>query len=249
MCMRGHIVEISTDCFERFIQKVSSRAKIDADDEAAVRALPFKHRSIAASQYIVREGQPPKFCALVCEGYAYRQKLTIDGDRQIVMLIVPGDLIDLQNLFLSESDHDVQALTTMTIAEVPIETIAKLASERPAIARALWTDSLIEASIAREWLLNVGRRNAKTRIAHLLCEFRDRLWAIGEGEESGYELPMTQEQIGDALGLTPVHVNRMLQGLERDGLINRHQRRLRVENWTALKAAGQFDPRYLHLNN
>lgn len=225
------------------------RAPVLADDEAAVRSLPFKLRTVAASQYIVREGQVPKRCGLICEGFAYRQKLTVDGNRQIAMVLVPGDLIDLQNLFLTESDHDIQALTAVTLAELPIEALTQIVRDHPGISRALWTDSLVESSIAREWLLNVGRRNARTRIAHLLCEFQTRLSAIGEGEQDGYELPMTQEQLGDALGLTPVHVNRMLQGLERDGLINRHQRRVKVEDWNRLKAAGQFNPRYLHLDN
>ena len=242
-------MDISTDCFDRMLHKLRRCGALDSADEAAVRALPFKMRQIAASQYIVREGQLPKRCGVICEGYAYRQKLTVDGDRQIVMVLVPGDLLDLQNLFLTESDHDIQALTVTSIAEVPIGAIADLVAARPGVGRALWADSLVEASITREWLLNVGRRNARTRIAHLLCEFRQRLQTIGEGEESGYELPMTQEQMGDALGLTPVHVNRMLQGLERDGLINRRQRRVTVEDWEALKLAAQFNPRYLHLHN
>ena len=237
------------ECLDRSIYKLRSRATLDDGDAVALRALPFKMRTLAASQYFIREGQRPQRSGIICDGYAYRQKLTVEGDRQIVMVLMPGDFVDLQNLFLSESDHDIQALTNLTVAEVPIEAVAELIGRRPAVARALWTDSLVEASIAREWQLNTGRRNARTRIAHLLCEFQQRLRLIGVGEDGSYELPMTQEQLGDALGLTPVHVNRMLQRLERDGLISRHKRRVMVEDWARLGSAGQFNPRYLPMND
>ncbi|TPG15709.1 Crp/Fnr family transcriptional regulator [Sphingomonas oligophenolica] len=234
---------------DRFFQKLRSREALIAADVDAIRALPFKLRTLTPSQYMVREGQLPQRFGIICDGFAYRQKLTIEGDRQIAMILVPGDMLDLPNLFLRESDHDIQALTALTMAEVPLEAVRELVLARPMIARALWTDSLVEGSITREWLLNVGRRNARTRIAHLLCEFQLRLESIGQGEAEGYELPMTQEQLGDALGLTPVHVNRMLQSLEREGLIHRRQRRIKVQDWPKLRLAGQFNQRYLHLTN
>ena len=237
------------DCFDRFVLKLRRFAPVTDADEAALRALPLKMRELSATQYLVREGQLPTRCGIIAHGFAYRQKLTIEGDRQITMVLVPGDLLDLQNLFLRESDHDIQALTPLTFAEIPIEAIREAIDLRPALTQALWTDSLVEAAVTREWLLNVGRRNAKTRLAHLLCEFQLRLESVGEGEESSYELPMTQEQLGDALGLTPVHVNRMLQALERDSLISRRHRRIRVIDWPRLRIAGQFNARYLHQHN
>lgn len=235
---------------DRLFERLSKRSILTADDYATLQAVPVKRRTLAASQYLVREGQLPERCGVICTGFAYRQKLTVEGNRQITMLLVPGDILDLQNLYLHESDHDIQALTRMTIAEVSIDLVRAMVKRSPSIARALWADSLVECSIAREWLLNIGRRNARTRIAHLLCEFQIRVAAVdGDDDDVGYELPMTQEQLGDALGLTPVHVNRMLQSLERDGLIHRRQRRLTVPDWDALRAAAQFNPRYLHMSN
>ena len=121
-----------------------------------------------------------------------------------------------------------------------------MVQERPAINEALWRDSLIDASIFREWVLNVGRRDAKARIAHMLCEFASRRQAAGLGSPERFELPMTQEQIGDATGLTPVHVNRMLHALAADGVIVRDQREVEITDWPKMRRIADFDPAYLH---
>lgn len=227
--------------------KLRTRAIPDPGDGQALAALGWKQRSVPAASYIVREGQPPLRCGFIIEGYAYRQKMTVNGEREILSILVPGDLIDLQNLYLRISDHDVVALTAMSLAEVPLSDLRELAMARPTIAAAMWTDTLVEASIYREWLLNIGRRSAKTRLAHLLCEFHTRLRIIGRCGEMEVELPMTQEQLGDAMGLTPVHVNRVLKALELDGLISRDRRRVKVIDWSRMRAAADFNDRYLHL--
>ena len=230
----------------QFARKCAARAPADAGDAEALASLDWKQRSVPASSYLVREGQPPVRCAFIIDGYAYRQKLTVNGEREIVSVLIPGDLIDLQNLYLRVSDHDVVALTAVTLAEVPIGDLRDLAKRRPAIAAAMWTDALVEASIYREWLLNIGRRPAKTRMAHLLCELHARLRVIGRCGVMEYELPMTQEQLGDAMGLTPVHVNRVLKALEGDGLISRRKRQIHVADWPRMRAAADFNERYLH---
>ena len=236
--------QFATQVSHRFAHRISRQD----GDIAAIDALGWQGRRVPASAYLVREGQRPKSCAAIIDGFAYRQKLAINGEREIVSILVPGDLIDLQNLHLDESDHDVVALTAMVISEVPLAELRALARARPAIAEAMWTDTLVEASIYREWLLNIGRRPAKVRLAHLLCEFHARLRAIGRCSEMEYELPMTQEQLGDAMGLTPVHVNRVLKMLERDGLIGRDKRRIKVIDWEQLRTAADFNDRYLHLD-
>ncbi|HXH14834.1 MAG TPA: Crp/Fnr family transcriptional regulator [Sphingomonas sp.] len=232
---------------EQVIRKFESRMDLRADDRAQIAALPFKVRTIDASTYMLREGQRPTRCAFIVEGLAYRQKLTPNGEREIVSILMPGEFVDLQNLFLDESDHDIQALTRLTLAEVPIPALRLFVEACPAAAQALWVDALVEASIHREWLLNIGRRNARTRLAHLLCEFSVRFKTSTLGNEMAYELPMTQEQLGDALGLTPVHVNRVLKSLELDGLIARKKRKVSVTDWPRLRDAAEFNERYLHL--
>ena len=228
------------------IAKLATRAELDDDDRAAIRSLACVARTVPAQNYLIREGDTPTHCAFLVSGFACRHKLTFDGARQIVGILVPGDFTDLQQLFLIESDHNVQTLTRVEAAEVAVADLKALALERPAIGHALWIDTLVEGSIMREALLNIGRRDGTTRVAHLLCEFETRLAAAGLAD-SGFELPMTQEQIGDATGLTSVHVNRTLKQLDQEGLIRRERRLLRIIDWRKLQTRADFDPRYLHL--
>lgn len=221
---------------------------LDDQDKAAVLGLPHKVRKLGAQQYIVRDGEKPIHSCLLLAGFAYRHKVTGQGGRQIMSIHMKGDVVDLQNSLLRRSDHNVQALTNIEVAFIPVEAVQELAVSRPMVGRAMWYETLVDASIFREWTLNVGRRDARTRTAHLLCEFAMRLEMAGLGEQSEYELPMTQDQLADALGLTPVHVNRTLKGLERDGSIERTKRSVRIGNWKNLANVGDFDSSYLHLD-
>jgi CRP-like cAMP-binding protein len=227
--------------------KLSSRVPLDDVDLAALQALPHQLRDLRPSAYIVREGEVPTSCAVLCRGFAYRQKLVEDGARQILAIQLPGDLLDLQHLYLDCADHSVQALTEVTVAVIPSEAMRAIAEARPAVAHALAVDMQVEASIGREWLLNLGRRDARSRIAHLLCEVAVRLEGLDLVPTYGYELPMTQEQLGDATGLTPVHVNRMLRALEEEGLIVRTKRAISFPDWSTLRGVAGFNPNYLHL--
>jgi CRP-like cAMP-binding protein len=209
--------------------------------------LPYTLRTLEASTYTVREADAPEHCAVLVSGFAYRQKLTGDGSRQIVALHLPGDALDFQNLFLDVSDHSLQMLTRAEVAFIVMTDLQVLARQRPAVGHAILVKILVEASIFREWVLNVGRRDSKMRLAHLLCELGVRLEAEGLAEDYGYELPMTQEQLADALGLTPVHVNRTLKALEAEGLIVRSKRSVTFPDWKRLRLVGDFNHRYLHL--
>jgi CRP-like cAMP-binding protein len=200
-----------------------------------------------AGSYLIREGDLPSHCTILVSGYAYRQKMTGQGSRQIVAVCIPGDAVDLQNLFLDVSDHSVQLLTDATVVDVPREALQELALSRPAIGTAILELTLIEASILREWVVNVGRRDARGRVAHVLCEFAVRLESRGLIDENGFELPMSQEQLADATGLTSVHVNRVLKWLESQGLISRNRRHTRFDDWRALQDVGDFSRRYLHI--
>lgn len=231
----------------RMIRKLELRAILSDSDREALLALPRRSRTLEASTYIIREGDPPTHCAVLLTGFAYRQKISGDGGRQIIGVHVPGDMLDLQNLFLNVSDHNVQTLTRAEVAFIPRADLQKLVSERPGIAHAVFIDTLVEASIFREWLLNIGRRDSRTRLAHLLCEFALRLDAVGLADEYGYEMPMTQEQLGDATGLTPVHVNRTLKLLDAEGLVVRHKRRVSFPDWQRMRAVADFSDRYMHL--
>lgn len=232
----------------RMLRKLNNQRALTDDDRAAISNLPVTLREVQPPGYIVRDGDTPSRCAFLVEGFTFRQKITRDGSRQIVSVQVPGDFIDLQHLLLRQADHNVQALSVAVIAEVPIPALADVMRNHFNIAEALWIDALIEASIFREWMVNVGRRDARTRLAHLLCEFSVRLHAVGLAEDGAYEIPMTQEQLSDALGLTPVHINRVMRALENDGLIVRNKRRVTVNNWEKLRRAADFGAHYLHLD-
>lgn len=232
---------------ERMLRKLELRVRLSQGDRQALLALPYTSRTLEPSTYILREGDLPVHCAVLLDGFAYRQKISGDGGRQILGIHVPGDMLDLQNLFLDVADHNVQTLTRSEVAFVSKAALQKLVQARPGLAHALFVDTLVDASIFREWLLNVGRRDSRTRLAHLLCEFALRLEAVGLAEENDYELPMTQEQLADATGLTPVHVNRMLKSLDAAGLVEREKRRVRIPDWHRMREAADFSERYLHL--
>lgn len=233
-----------------FAARMSERARLPDDDQLAVAAMPHVLRRINANAYMLREGEPPRAaCTLLMSGMAFRHKLTVEGSRQIVSIHVPGELLDLQHLFLNVADHSVQALTETMVAEIDRNALQNIILERPCVGRALWVDGLIEASIFREWVLNVGRRDARARIAHIFCELAVRMRGAGLMTAADkFVLPMTQEQLGDATGLTSVHVNRTIKALAAEGLIEHRGRSLSVANWKALQEVGDFNPLYLHLD-
>ncbi len=231
------------------VRKLRAHCALDDAAAAAVLDLPFKLRLVSAQSYLVREGDAPLRCAVLLSGYAFRHKLTGDGMRQILALHIPGDAVDFQNMFLDQADHNVQMLTRGEVAEIPRGALEALVTSHPGVGRAVLVATLVEAATLREWVLNIGRRDSRTRIAHLLCEFAVRLMAQDLQPDGAYELPMTQEQLADATGLTPVHVNRVLKALAADGLIERDRRSIRFPDWQKIRDVGDFDARYLHFRD
>lgn len=240
---------MSSTPLEVFSRRLSQRAALSEDDVAAVVSLPHTVRYVHATTYIVREGEAPKpYCGLIISGMAFRHKLTVTGARQIVSLHLRGDMLDLQHLFLNVADHSVQALTELQVVDIDREALQHIALTRPAVGRALWVEGLVDASIYREWVLNVGRRDARARIAHILCEIAVRMQAAGIIDAERFQLPMTQEQLGDATGLTSVHVNRTIKALVADGLIEHGGRWISIRDWNGIRREGDFNPLYLHLD-
>jgi CRP-like cAMP-binding protein len=239
----------SSRTLESLVRKFAYWAKLEPADEQALLALPHKTNQLERHAYIVREGEHATHSCLVLSGFAVRHKIVAGGARQIVAVHMKGDVVDLQNAFLSVADHNVQMITDGEVAFIPRDAMRTLALERPNVGMGMWLDTLVDGSIFREWVANVGRRNAHTRLAHLLCEFSLRLKVAGLGKATEYELPMTQEQLADCTGLTPVHVNRTLKSLEAEGLIKRqNSRTVTISDWKKLAVAGDFDSTYLHLH-
>jgi CRP-like cAMP-binding protein len=233
---------------EPFVAKLAYRAQLSREDRAAILDLPATVCPVERRQFIAKECERATRSCLMLSGYSVRSKLTATGARQILSIHMRGEMVDLQNSMLEVADHSVQMLTDGKIAAIPVEDVKRICVERPAVALAMWINTLVDGSIFREWITKVGRRDARARIAHLLCEFSLRLKIAGLGNDSDYELPMSQEQMADATALTPVHVNRTLKGLKAEGLIDRvTPRSIRIGDWRKLTEAGDFDSNYLHL--
>jgi CRP-like cAMP-binding protein len=241
------VKDATADPFAALIRKLERLARLDHADRRAIADLPFRMAAVPEGAHLVREGERITECCLLLAGYAFRYKAVANGSRQIVSFHLPGDVLDVQHFLLSKADHGLQTLTNATVAWLPIGTIKALIEDRPRIREALWRDTLIDASIFREWVLNVGRRDPKSRIAHMLCEFAVRREAAGLGPPERFDLPMSPEHIADATGLTPVHVNRMLAALADDRVIQRERRQVRIVDWERMCRVADFNIDYLHM--
>jgi CRP-like cAMP-binding protein len=229
------------------IRKLETTTVLSEDDRAAILALPATVKEFAADQDIVCEGTQPSQCCLLVEGFLCRYKMTPDGKRQIISFHVPGDIPDLQSLHIDVMDHSLATMVASKVALIPHEAVRKLTHGQPRIADAFWRDTLIDASIFREWIVNVASRDAYNRIAHLLCEIFMKLQAVGIVSGNSFTLPLTQTEIGDATGLSTVHVNRSIMRLRGDGLITLERNVCTIPDLGRLERAAMFDPTYLHV--
>lgn len=231
----------------RLVRKLETTERLGADEIRALAALPLQIRDVEPESDIVREGDRPAACCLVLEGFVTRYKMAGEGQRQILSIHIPGEIPDLQSLFLKTMDHSLAGLTRGRVAYIAHTPLYDLVFRYPQICAALWRETLIDAAIFREWIASVGRRSARQRVAHMLCELMVRLKAVDLASNNVMQLPLTQAEVADATGLSAVHVNRVLQELRADGLIISRGKMLEIADWPGLKAAGQFDPAYLHM--
>jgi CRP-like cAMP-binding protein len=231
------------------IRKLETITVLAEDDRAAVLALPATVKEFAADRDIVCEGDRPSQCCLLLEGFLCRYKVLPDGNRQIMSFHIPGDIPDLQSLHIDVMDHNLATIEASKVAFIPHEAVRKLTHSHPRIADAFWRDTLIDGAIFREWIVNVGSREAYSRIAHLLCEIFIKLRAVGLVTGNGFKLPLTQAEIADATGLSSVHVNRSLMKLRADGLITLERYACTIPDFARLEEAATFDPTYLHLKS
>lgn len=229
------------------IRKLTSIFRLDEEEERALRNIPLQITAVPDDQDIVRLGDRPSRACLLVEGYTCVYKTTSEGKRQIMGVHVPGDIPDLQSLHLKVMDVSIAALCPCTVGYIRHSDLRRICEQYMRIGNALWRETLVDASIFREWLLNVGRREAHTRMAHLLCEFLTRLRAVGLADDDTFDLPVTQIDLADAVGISTVHANRVMQALRAEGLIRTRGTRVTVPDPEKLKAVGDFDPLYLHL--
>ncbi len=228
------------------LRRLQAIATPSEEERSVLSSLSGTVRQFRAHDDIVRIGDVPSVVCLLLEGMACRYKVSADGKRQIMSFHIPGDIPDMQSLFIDVMDHSLTALVPTTVLAIRHEIMRGIIEGYPRIAHLLWRETLIDAAVYREWIV-MRDRPAYPRIAHLFCELFLRMQAIGLTNGNACELPLTQSHMGDALGLSNVHVNRTLQELRAEGLIVLEGGTLTILDWDGLKEAGEFDPLYLHL--
>jgi CRP-like cAMP-binding protein len=229
------------------IRRLSAFRPISETAAAALdKALRERILRADAGQDLIAEGDRPDRVRIILSGWLARYKTLEDGRRQIVNFVLPGDTCDAFGYLLSRQDHSVCSLTTVIYSEIERERFEALIASDHMLAEALWCEQLVSCAIQREWAVNIGRRMALERVAHLLCEIVERLRPVGllNGDSCGF--PVTQMDLADATGLSVVHLNRTLQELRAAGLIVLRERILSISDLDALKSAGLFNPVYLH---
>ena len=232
---------------EAHFKKLRKRDDISAEEEKAIRGAVSEVRKFPADVYAIRAGEELNVSMLLLDGWLARAKDLRGGARQISELHVAGDFADLHSFTLKRLDHDVLTLTRCTIAVVPHDRLKQITERHPHLTRVYWFSTNLDAAIQRERTLSLGARDALSRTAHLLCELFIRLEIGDLTIGRSYEFPLTQLELSECLGLTAVHVNRMLQELRRRDLIRLENRRLEILDWDGLNAVAEFDPAYLYL--
>jgi CRP-like cAMP-binding protein len=228
------------------LRRLNTVTGLDESDIAAIRELPIIVRPWEAGRPIVSDGDRPTECCLVIEGFCVRAKTTVSGQRQILSIHIPGDIPDLQSLHLHRMDHDLIPLVPSTLGFIRHASLRVLTRVRPNVAEKFWRDTLIDAAMFRQWIVNVGQRPADSRLAHTVMELRRRLAVVGRTAGDTFEMPLTQEQIAEALGITPVHANRIIRQLREAKIVDISRGRVVVLNEAKLAQLAQFDDRYLH---
>ncbi len=233
--------------YDRIIRRLETISKLGDSEKEALRALPMRRKAFAENADIISEDSRATECCVILDGMAARYKHVAKGRRSILSIHFAGDLPDLQGLHLAHMDHGISALTPVRVGFISHETIKATIATHQQLENVLMRYALIDASIFRQWIANLSRRTALERIAHIFCEVYVRMSALGLSAPDGFRLPMTQAELGDAAGLSPVHVNRVMQRMRKDGLIISRGDLHAVGDWDRLSNAADFDENYLHL--
>lgn len=228
------------------IRNLQNFIQFSENEELELERLAFLRQvHLAPRQVIVEEGERPAQLHVVLAGWACRYKELANGRRQITAFCLPGDVCDERIFLFHRMDHSIAALTPAVLGRIDPSAIEALAVEHPRIHRALSWHSQVQAAIQREWILSLGQRGAPERMAHLFCEIHERLRLVGLADEDSCDMPLTQTELGEATGLSTVHVNRVLQELRSAGLLTLRGRVLTIPSLEALRDMAMFDPSYL----
>ncbi|MCH8616320.1 Crp/Fnr family transcriptional regulator [Sphingomonas sp. SM33] len=234
---------------EAHLKKLRKRVNISREEEEAIRGAMSEVREVRADRTIIRRGEELNTSLMLLSGWLARTRDLATGQRQVSELHVTGDFADLHAFTLKRLDHNVITMSPCTIAVFPHERLVHLFERFPHLARIYWFITNVDAAIHREWTVSLGRRSALSRMAHLFAELLVRLEIVGETDGNSFEFPLTQQELGECLGLTSVHVNRTLQELRRRNLIELENRRATILDLEGLHDVAEFDPFYLYLEH
>jgi CRP-like cAMP-binding protein len=229
------------------LKKFEQYAPLTDSDIEAILSWPYKLVEYGPGEVMAREGDELGESAVLLKGYTFRQKHLEDGGRQIVAMQIAGDFIDLHSLVLKPLDHSIAAVGPVLTAKIPHEEIVKAMERSPHLARVCMWDIALDGAVARQWMVTMGQKSAFEQLAHLICELFFRLRRVGLTEGPSFELMLTQYDLADMCGISPIHVNRSWKALERDGLLQRDRRRVLLPDIDALVETAGFNPGYLHL--
>lgn len=231
------------------VDKLSLRDSVSPEEIAVLETILETPYTVPAGADIVREHTRPQHSTLLISGFSARYTTLEDGGRQITEINVAGDFIDLHSLLMKQMDHGVVALTDCVAAQAPYARLIEVTERHPHLTRLLWLDTIIDAAIHRQWLVAMGRRSGLGHLAHLVCELYLRLQAAGQADDLTFELPLTQTMLGDALGLSTVHVSRLISELRSEGVIAWSGGRIQILDWRRLTEIAEFGPTYLRLQS
>jgi CRP-like cAMP-binding protein len=233
--------------FGRFLHRLTSHSRLAPEERQAILNLPGQRAEIRTNVDFAGNGQNGDHAWLVVDGLIGRFDQSPDGVRQITAVYIPGDMAGLSTVIAPETGVALQALSVVTMMRVPRAALWASARRHPAVAEAYWRECVLDAAVLGQWTVNVGRRSAQSRMAHLICELGCRYSAAGLADHAAFPFPATQNHIADMLGLTAVHVNRTLMGLRAENVVTIQSRQARVHDWSRLAEIGDFDPAYLQI--
>ncbi len=238
---------MAASLLDSFFRKLEQRDALTTSEHEALRAAAGQEADYPANTDLVSEGDRPEVSTLVVSGYTMRYRVLSNGQRQITAIHIPGDFVDLHSFVLKTMDHSVGALSDCHVVRFPHSGLTEITERYPHLTRVLWLMTLLDSAIHREWLVAMGRRSAGGQLSHLVCELYIRLGIVGLAHDGSFTLPLTQIELGDALGLSAVHVNRVLQELRAENLLTWQNQTVHILDWPRLQERAEFDPSYLHL--
>ena len=239
--------DVTVPKLQFLVRSLALRDEVTPEEQALIESMTMRRRLLRKGEELVAQHSHPSESCIVLSGFTAREVVLDDGKRQITALHIPGDFVDLHGFTLKRLDHDIITYGPCTVALVPHERLKRVTQEYPHLTRMLWLSTMIDAALHREWELSLGRRDAVSRVAHIFCELEARLDIIGMVQGGSYALPLSQVDLAECLGITSVHVNRVLRQLRDRNILEFSRKRVTIRDRAHLREIAEFDIGYLYI--